>query len=193
MCLVFVFLLMCANGLIACESPKKPNDHTDQPVKKRVEGDIFIVPNSLWTIGGEERPYDTKCAEIHKLFGLEAKEGNRCAEVWTTDKDAKDSINGEVIREQFARGLSANWADHGHPVLGPSFPDLFPVALLADGPKEGDTIEVDYTNKQTDETFRVVLTCAQLKHRYKHFYDPPKGFHEVLEQLMKARSIIPTN
>jgi hypothetical protein len=184
MYIIFSLLLLCANGLTTCEPPKNPMDEVsqNQPVKKRIEGDIFIVPNSLWTIGTND-PSD-KCARMHKLFKLEPKLGNHCVEIWTANRDAKDASDTEVIREKYDRGISANWTDHGHPVLGRSFPDVLPESLL-DGKNENDVIEFDYTNKQTNEVFRVALTCAQLKHRYWRHYGKPLGFHEVLERLKR--------
>jgi len=183
MYVIAALLLFCTHNYLKPEPIDFDQSSGIKKEKKILEGDVFLVPN----VPSKAKEFCEGCC-IYGRWNVRSKDSDSkmpvakddyCMEIWMTSKDEEDVLT--AIQEQENRGVSCNWADHGHPVVGSYVRmNYLPYELLKDK-KEGDIVEFDYHHPGTGKVFGMRLTCRQLAYRYRECGD----FQTCLENMLK--------
>ena len=132
-------------------------------------GDLFIVPNSAYTLKSALNPelFIAECEKLSKTLNMSIDPQSAILiEVWTCDKISEDN------------GGCGNWHCHYKEVNDEEihFPFYLPASLFG-GKKEGDIISL------TCNGFDIELTLDQLDYRYRRF----GPFEKILNEIITAR------
>ncbi|MBS1987293.1 hypothetical protein JST99_05170 [Candidatus Dependentiae bacterium] len=160
----------CAVGTCAME-----HDIKKDTLREEVEitGVVFKYPYGIIESGGVKTPGYNDLPKGYSIKTFKAvSDKSYWVPVWATSP------------------ISNNWSCHGHKDLPTNFPVNLPLEALLrkDGSykDDDDTVELSFTNPDTEKIINIVLTINQAKHRLggKDEHGNDRTFARVLQEHM---------
>ncbi len=150
-------------------------------MKKVVEGDVFVIPNSSEKLDSFCEP-EWLMEKLRRNAGIYANYSDMMVELWICSSqcdnwaDTPGGFQKEAeikFNEEGKIGLTRNQRVIGY------FPKHFPASVV-EGKKEGDVIELD----NPEYGVKIKLTCRQLNYRYKNIPKKNSRFEDTLNFVL---------